>query len=682
MLNNWKLRSKIVFPVGIILVLLVALLVVFVMISVTNLSRDLTDERINTVAQVARSYIDGLAERNRSGALAVAGSPIIVDAVTDWNDGVNREEVRQQLQSYLTSRRAELGMDSFVVTDLEGNVILRLHDVSSYGDNIGASAHMSAALDGRTMTIYSSTAAMPLGLTAAVPIWAGGDVIGVVSAQVFFYTEAFVDRMAETFNAEISIFSGNMRVASTIRDERGQRVVGTELEDEQIEDIVLTQGQVYAAELTLFGEPYNAIYFPLVGSGGNPVGMFSVAYSNTYTVSATNTLLITLIIIGVAGLVVALLIVLSIANRISKPLVMISAAMEQLGTKGNLNFAPEVMQSVNECTAWRDEIGKCARAFGGITRHMGNIASEMNAMAKGDLTVELDILSDEDAIGVSMQHMADNLNSMFGEINIASGQVASGSQQIADGAQTLAQSSTEQSATVQELSASTQDISEKTKANAGRTRKASELATTIKANAEKGSQQMDEMINAVDEISQASQSISKVIRVIDDIAFQTNILALNAAVEAARAGQHGKGFAVVAEEVRTLAAKSAEAAKDTGALISNSMEKAEHGARIAKETAESLTEIVNGINESTEIIGEIANASEAQTSGIAQINSGIDQVANIVQQNSATAEQSAASAQELSGQSATLESLIAQFELRDGNFANRKSSVARLLSNN
>ncbi|MCL2087930.1 MAG: methyl-accepting chemotaxis protein [Oscillospiraceae bacterium] len=250
---------------------------------------------------------------------------------------------------------------------------------------------------------------------------------------------------------------------------------------------------------------------------------------------------------------------------------------------------------------------------------------------------------------------------LVNEIESISGSFVSASKQIADGAQALAQGSTQQAATVEQLSSSVSEITEKTKSNAQTAEKAALLANTIRNNAEEGNRHMDEMMSAVKDINDASQQIGKVIKTIDDIAFQTNILALNAAVEAARAGSAGKGFAVVAEEVRNLASKSAEAAKDTAGLIENSMSKAELGTRIAGETAESLNEIVSGITESSQLIQEIAGMSKEQTVGIDQINIGIDQVSQVVQQNSATAEESAASAEEMSARANSLETLIYNF---------------------
>jgi len=289
----------------------------------------------------------------------------------------------------------------------------------------------------------------------------------------------------------------------------------------------------------------------------------------------------------------------------------------------------------------------------------------MGMVANGDLTAELALLSENDTLGIDLKKMVENLNDMFSEIQASTHQVSQESKQVATGAQSLAQGATEQAASIEELSSTISEIAGKTKANAATADKTSKLSTTIKESAEKGSRQMDEMISAVKEINDASQSISKIIKTIDDIAFQTNILALNAAVEAARAGQHGKGFAVVAEEVRNLASKSADAAKDTGSMIQNSMEKAELGSRIAGETAASLAEIVSGINQSSSLVTEIAIVSEQQTMGIDQINIGIDQVAQVVQQNSATAQESAAASEEMSSQSDALQQLISRFKLKE-----------------
>jgi len=378
--------------------------------------------------------------------------------------------------------------------------------------------------------------------------------------------------------------------------------------------------------------------------------------------------LLIVIVILVAAVIIAVFLIFYISGLIAKPLSVIADAFAQIGSKGKLNFDDATVRFVNETATRKDELGHCANGFNGIIEHLKEIEANLAEIADGDLTTDVHALSTDDSIANSMQRTLDNLNTMFSEINSASNQVSTGSKQIADGAQSLAQGSTEQAASVEELSASIGEIALKTKENASKADRAATLASTIMQNAERGSTQMGDMTQAVHEINQASQSISKVIKVIDDIAFQTNILALNAAVEAARAGQHGKGFAVVAEEVRNLAAKSAEAAKDTGGLIQNSMEKAELGARIAGETAESLADIVSGINESSQIVGEIARSSEEQALGISQINTGIDQVAQVVQQNSATAQESAAASQQMSSQSAMLEELISQFKLKNSSF--------------
>ena len=389
-----------------------------------------------------------------------------------------------------------------------------------------------------------------------------------------------------------------------------------------------------------------------------------------------------IIAVIVVAAIISILLALYISNLISKPLMPLTAFMTKAGTVGDLTLQPEDIAIIAKLAESKDEIGQTIGSCATFVNHVTHISEELARIADGDLTAEIECLSDIDALGVGLKKMVDSMNALFGDINASSAQVSGGSRQIADGAQALAQGSTQQAATVEALSNSISEIAAKTKDNAEMASRAATLAGTIMQNAQKGSSQMDEMTSAVREINQASQSISKVIKVIDDIAFQTNILALNAAVEAARAGQHGKGFAVVAEEVRNLAAKSAEAAKDTGGLIANSMEKAELGARIADDTAASLTEIVTGISESNQLISEIASASEQQSGGISMINTSIDQVAQVVQQNSATAQQSAAASEEMSEQSDVLQELVSQFKLKSSGDLSRnlpplKESVDR-----
>jgi methyl-accepting chemotaxis protein len=362
--------------------------------------------------------------------------------------------------------------------------------------------------------------------------------------------------------------------------------------------------------------------------------------------------------------IVSLFLAIYVSGLISKPLKIITAFMKKAGATGDVTLRPEDVANIGRLQEAKDELGELIVGCAGFVGHVTNISNNLDTIANGDLTVELQLLSENDVMGKALQQMVHKLNGMFGEIKTATNQVSTGSVQIADGAQLLAQGATEQSATVQELSASVTEVNGQTKANAGLANDAKKLGEDIRANAERGNAQMEQMIKAVGEISDASTAIGKVIKIIDDIAFQTNILALNAAVEAARAGQHGKGFAVVADEVRSLAAKSAEAAKNTSELIATSIEKSEQGAAISKETAESLGQIVGGIVQSSELVAKIAESSNAQSLSIGQIGEAIDQVSQVIQQNSATAEESAAASEEMSGQATMLQQLIAQFRLK------------------
>ena len=216
---------------------------------------------------------------------------------------------------------------------------------------------------------------------------------------------------------------------------------------------------------------------------------------------------------------------------------------------------------------------------------------------------------------------------------------------------------------IEELSAEINEIYTTIVNNAEYAENAGSKAMQASKEVEQGNMQMREMLAAMDEISNSSSEIGKIIKVIDDIAFQTNILALNAAVEAARAGAAGKGFAVVADEVRNLAGKSAEAAKQTTALIENSINAINKGTMLADEAGKSLAGIVDKTNETNELINEIVKASSQQTVSVNQIRRGIEQISSVVQENAATAEASAANSEELSAQVLVLNDLVKQFTL-------------------
>jgi Methyl-accepting chemotaxis protein len=262
-----------------------------------------------------------------------------------------------------------------------------------------------------------------------------------------------------------------------------------------------------------------------------------------------------------------------------------------------------------------------------------------------------------------MQELLLNLNSTLLQISQSADQVDSGAGQVANGAQALSQGATEQASSIEELSASITEITEQIRKNAENAKSVHDKANFAEREMFSSNDQMREMMIAMGQINFKSSEISKIIKIIDDIAFQTNILALNAAVEAARAGVAGKGFAVVADEVRNLAGKSAEAAKHTTILIEETISAVENGSQITSKTATSLDKSANATKEVVALIDDISKASQEQATAIIQINQGIEQISSVVQTNAATAEESAAASEELSGQANILQELIAKFEL-------------------
>ena len=342
----------------------------------------------------------------------------------------------------------------------------------------------------------------------------------------------------------------------------------------------------------------------------------------------------------------------------------IRLATDQLNTAAKAIAAGKVDIAVTK--NGDDEFGTMLEEMQTMIDNIKYQTGIVQELADGNLDIEVRPKSDEDAMGIALKQLVARQRHAVSNISDGASQVTAGASQVASASEALAQGSTEQASAIEEITASINDIAEKTRQNADEANTAAKLMSQAIQNVQKGNSQMQDMVIAMDEINKSSASISKIIKVIDDIAFQTNILALNAAVEAARAGDAGKGFAVVAEEVRNLAAKSSAAAAETAEMIEDSIQKVNAGSQIADETAKALEAITEVVQQSEVIVDGIAESSNYQATAIDQIDQAIEQVSQVVQTNSATSEECAAASVELSGQANRMHELLAVYRLGRG----------------
>lgn len=552
------------------------------------------------------------------------------------------------------------------ITDTEGNGLItetNIADRDYFKAAMKGEAYISDILLSRTTQKYT--------INVAAPIWKDGKVNTTIVGVVYYNVDA--ERLSDITN-EIQIGNtgsaymldkDNFTIAHrTIKVEDRDNTAESLKDDPKLKPLAEIEAKMCAGEAGFgkyfYGNKNKIISYAPVGLNGWSIAVNAeLAEFIDSTIAA---IIITVILVAIA-ICVGIILSIRLANSITKPVKELDYMAKELA-EGKLDTTISHHGS--------DELGSLADnmrlAMSTLKAHIDDIDYSLTEFANGNFRLRefsMPFVGDFEAIKNAIESSSTGLSNTMQQIMMTSDQVASGSAQVSDGAQELSQGAAEQASSIEELSATINEISGQVKKNADNSNKANSMAEDTANSIKSSNEQMNNLMKSMSEIDTKSHDIGKIIKTIEDIAFQTNILALNAAVEAARAGSAGKGFAVVADEVRNLAGKSAEAAKNTTALIEDSVAAIAEGVKLAKYTAEGLDTAVHTVSQTTDIMSEIMHASNEQAKSISEITIGIDQISSVVQTNSATAEESAAASEELLGQASLLKELIAKFQLNN-----------------
>lgn len=544
-------------------------------------------------------------------------------------------------------------------------------------DVYGESFYTQAKNDGKTFVMepYLDETSGKMMISIISPIYDNaGEFRGVMGVDVdltTLQTGKFAATGYKSSHLLVLSQSGKVLIDSANNANQGKDMSALNYEglaDALTQTLALPEGTTYTNEQYLVrqdvanpltGKEALSIMVPINKYGSRWVTQISVDNSEREASvwEDTRYLALDIVILGF----ILLLIMSRLVRRKITPLKEIVYGLEQL-SEGNLN----VKINLNTNDEFETLAETLTRTSQTLRNYVGEISEVLSEMANDnmDVTIEQEYLGDFTPIKTSIMTITESLNGALSDIKDASEQVSGGSDLVSQASQTLSQGASEQANAVEALAKTISSISEQVTDNANNAENASEMAATVGQEITDCSSKMEEMMGAMSEINKSSDSIGKIIKVIEDIAFQTNILALNAAVEASRAGVAGRGFAVVADEVRKLASQSSESASDTTKLIQSSISSVEHGMKIASETAESMGQVVNGAQTIIQKIDMISDASKQQADSILQVTRNVESISDVVQNNSATAEESAAASEELSNQAKMLMEQVGRFHIR------------------
>lgn len=510
---------------------------------------------------------------------------------------------------------------------------------------------------------YEDASTGQLILSAAAPVYdqSGNNIIGVAGADIALeHIEELLPAYKIGNNGFVILVMGDGTVIYHPNKENEQQnladlnVSGTVLE-------AIQSGEAKAIKYRAEGQGKQGYVGQI---GDTDYYTLSCMPSNEYFASLIRCIVIVILLV-LTGVVILVLSIRRLAASITKPIVALNGVAQELA-KGNLHVSLNV-SSDNEIGELADSIQKTVDRLKEYINYIDEISYALNRLADGKLKFKLkyDYAGDFAKVKDAMMHISGSLQEMIEDIINSSAQVSSGADELSRAAQSIAEGASTQAASVEELVATSTTVSEQVRENTEEAHKSADETSRVNDMMQQSKVQMNQMMEAMDKITETSNEVVSIIKTIEDIADQTNLLALNASIEAARAGDAGRGFAVVASEIGSLADESAKAANTTKDLIGISIQEIERGSKLADEVVSSMQNVLDAIENVNGMIGKSAENNETQNESIEQIMLGIEEISRGVEDNSASAEETSATSQELAAQAATLESLVKHFDMED-----------------